>query len=98
MKSDGACVDYRTWNQRILLVLPCTFADSLPAIQSIEQLAMRHWCHTLIRSFFAYLEHEYGMDWKNRVVSRRKRSGPGGRFNGVKKQRTSRSSHKKGVI
>jgi len=78
VKSDGACVDFHTWNQRILLVIPCTVADPLPAIQSIEQLAMRYWRRTLIRSFFAYLEHEYGTDWKNRVVSTRKRSGPGG--------------------
>jgi hypothetical protein len=96
VKSDGARVDFHTWNQRILLVLPCTVADPLPAIQSIEQLAMRYWRRTLIRSFFAYLEHEYGTDWKSKVVSSRKRSGPGGRVDGVKKQKTSRSSHNKG--
>ena len=41
IKSDGARVDFHTWNQRILLVIPCTVADPLPAIQIIEQLAMR---------------------------------------------------------
>jgi hypothetical protein len=96
VKSDGARVDFHTWNQRILLVLPCTVADPLLAIQSIEQLAMRYWRRTLIRSFFAYLEHEYGSDWISRVVSTRKRSGPGDRFDGVKRQKTSRSSHNKG--
>ena len=63
VKSDGARVDFHKWNQRILLVLPCTVADPLLAIQSIEQLTMRHSHRTLvIRSFFAYLEHEYGTD------------------------------------
>jgi hypothetical protein len=42
IKSNSAsCVDFHTWNQQILLVLPCTVTDPLPAIQSIEQLAMR---------------------------------------------------------
>jgi hypothetical protein len=39
-----------------------------------------------------------GRTEKNRVVSTRKRSGPGGRFDGVKKQKPVEALTKRGVI
>jgi hypothetical protein len=63
VKSDNAVVDFRPWNQRIMLVLPC-----LPAtIISFEDFALRVWKRRLTASFLHYLTLQYGVHWERSV-------------------------------
>jgi hypothetical protein len=62
VKADNAfLVDFYPWNQRIMLVLPCT----PKLIECVEILAMQRWRGTVSRSFRQYLTRRYGSDWEN---------------------------------
>lgn len=65
VKSDNAAVDFHPWNQRIMLILPCTSST----IVSMEELALRIWRRRLTMSFLQYLlTWRHGASWALNVV------------------------------
>ena len=63
VKSDNAPVDFKPWNRRIQLVLPC----STITIGFFERLATRRWRKNICRSLFSYMLFVYGDQWLRTV-------------------------------
>ena len=69
VKSDDAQVNVFPWHQRISLLFPCerTIFDRL------TRFAMRRWRSNVIRSFVAYLNVQYGQEWRSLLSRKRAR-------------------------
>jgi hypothetical protein len=64
VKSDDAVVDCRPWHLRISLALPC----QPRTLEVMARLAMRRWRFNIVTSFFSYLNHQYGSEWKSQFL------------------------------
>ena len=69
VKSDNAPVDFKPWQRRIQLVLPCPTTN----LGFIERIAMRKWRSNICRSLFRYLKATYGDRWQVEALSPIKR-------------------------
>ena len=70
VKSDNAPIDFRPWNRRIQLVLPCL----INTIQTFERFASRRWRFNVCRSLFAYLRYTHGLEWIHALCRQTKRA------------------------
>ena len=68
VKSDDAPVDFKPWNRRIQLVLPCPVS----VIHSLERFSARLWRANVCRSLCRYIRATYGEQWHLLSPSKRR--------------------------